>query len=141
MIPSAASAVARSCWLRAIASCASARVRSALAWSRCAWSSVGSITASRSPQTTVSPTLTGMLRTMPETREPTSISAPTLGRMTPVAETVLSSVARRTRTVSTSGSVAAAPARSQKPPATTARKVTPRVRPAHLLRRLPHGLH
>jgi hypothetical protein len=34
------------------------------------------------------PTLTGILLTIPETREPTSISAPTTGRITPVASTV-----------------------------------------------------
>jgi hypothetical protein len=52
--------------------------------------------------------------TIPETREPTSISAPTMGRITPVAETSRSSVCRWTRAVSMAGSVAAGLLRSQK---------------------------
>jgi hypothetical protein len=52
--------------------------------------------------------------TIPDTREPTSISAPTIGRITPVAETSRSSVCRRTRVVSMAGSVAAELSRIQR---------------------------
>ena len=86
--PSSASCLRRSSMASANVTRDCESATSARTWSAAACNAVSSRRASSCPTSTLSPTSTGRLITVPEIREPTLTSAPTTGRITPVATTV-----------------------------------------------------